>query len=915
MDMDIEQVKEQQHLPSPLAQDNSQARLEIPDVPAQSKATKPLLPTWDVVPTIPETSLLDLNAPSVRPSPVPPSSTPAPPSPIPVPPSPRHFSPSPTRAPPSPIHTNVPEPATTPPPEKVLPPPPEIDYVLEDIPRLADAKSIGDALRTVIMTRLLRDRQTREERVTPVLMENLSLARPPDEYTTAKTQDQLIEEVSTQRLSHASDDPFLAAKSWLYARFDRRRTALTAKSERLRLEYQALHQRWRWHCASLNEQAKPVESDNVPVSGRTTRRTAANLGDTVRSDLEMEQIIASLGYDEATDPNQLSTRNLAIIPDMISVTGQTQYTFDDTNHLVENPNEYYAPYTGIHDWTEPEKELFLDKYAAFPKQFGIIAEFLPNKTASQCVDYYYLHKKKLIDFRRVVSQFAPNKRRRRRTGKQKGNGLLSDIRQHDAEVNRDSDDSPSFSGRPTRGRRVTSEARKPSVRRNVFHLEGTTTGTPTPEPEARPKRRRAAVTNRSVLFQDDLDDDTDGEPKKKKRGRKPKSAAIILDEFVTPLPTPPIMELDIEPSLAPPNQWSSEDKALFLELLVQHGENFKRIAVAMPNKTTVQVAEYFKTNLVELDLASIAAKALPISKVDQPTDTSISAILSSTTLSSASAITPREMNSASVPTPVVNGSGSAPDTPSQNDEAAVATPALDPNAMWDSMDPGSTPQSPRDSPGLDAGASDPSATDPAHEPMPTSVVNPAPPMASLARVPLSTETRPATSTEAPNRSPLHSLKIPKYHSSTVDSSVVADPSSAVQVSPTAVADTVAQGPGKDAVSRVPSSDPKFPAPAPAPVMSSLTFDPTWGYYDPDGMNRAAFTQSGRYPDNARPPRPFSPSQPVPYAAPSHPPTRPPAGAINSRPPPMVQSPFTMPYPYYIPPPYPSTSYPYSSYKS
>ncbi|KAJ6595692.1 hypothetical protein DFH09DRAFT_1305476 [Mycena vulgaris] len=880
-DLGVEvQVKEQQD-PPPLASDKPEVQPEMSaDIQAQPETTRPALPTWNVVPTVPEASL-------VRASSVPPS----------------------------------------PPPEAVIPLQPQIDYVFEDIPRLADANSIEDALRTVVMTRLLRDQQTREERVNPVLMENLSLALPPVEYT-IKTQEQLIEEVSAQRLSHSSDDPFLAAKSWLYERFDRRRIALSAKTESLRLEYQALHERWRRHCASLNQQAKPVESDNVPVSGRTTRRSAANLGDTVRSDLEMEQIIASLGYDEATDPNQLSTRNLAVIPDMISVTGQTQYTFDDTNHLVENPNEYYAPYTGIHDWTEPEKEMFLDKYAAFPKQFGVIAEFLPNKTASQCVDYYYLHKKKLIDFRRVVSQFAPNKRRRRGTGKQKGNGLLSDIRQHDAEVNRDSDDSPSFSGRPTRGRRVTSEARKPSVRRNAFHLEGTTTGTPTPEPEARPKRRRAAVANRSVLFQDDLDDDTDGEPKKKKRGRKPKSAVIVANEFVTPLPTPPpTTEVDIHSNLAAPIQWSSDDKALFLDLLAQHGENFKRIAVAMPNKTTVQVAEYFKLNLVGLDLGPIAAKAFPISTADQSANTlssgrtsPIGTLLSSAPSPSASAVAPQKPSSSFVPitTPVINESGSVESrthTPPQNGEVGGATSVLDPNAIWDSMDPGSGSQSPSAaevpepaSLGAQTGSSDPSAIGP----IPASIVKPTPPMASLARESPAAETRPAASTSmiGSTRSPLQSLKIPKYHSGTVDSPIIAGPS-AVQVSQRDVEDADAsrrEASEKDTAAQASPSEPIFPAPAPAPVMSSLTFDPTWGYYDPDGINRATFTQQTHYPDHARP---YSPSHPAPYGAPLHPSTRPPAGAVSSRPPPI---PFGMPYPYYIPPPYPSASYPYSSYK-
>ncbi len=133
-------------------------------------------------------------------------------------------------------------------------------------------------------------------------------------------------------------------------------------------------------------------------------------------------------------------RNLAKIPDMISVThGKVDYLFDDTSHFVENPEEYYAPHTGIDDWKDDEKAILLDKYAAFPKQFGIIGgagDFLPNKTPAQCVDYYYLHKHKFIDFRKVVLQMAPNKRKRRGMGKKKGNGLLVDIALHDMEVHR-----------------------------------------------------------------------------------------------------------------------------------------------------------------------------------------------------------------------------------------------------------------------------------------------------------------------------------------------------------------------------------------------------------------------------------------------------------------------------------------------
>jgi len=185
---------------------------------------------------------------------------------------------------------------------------------------------------------------------------------------------------------------------------------------------------------------------------------------------------------------------------MISaVNGKLDAVFDDRNDLVENPAEYYAPHTGTHDWTDAEKKIFMEKFGAFPKQFGVIADFLPNKSAAQCVEYYYLHKKMFIDFRRVISQYAPNKRKRRGMGRKKGNGLLADIAMHDLEVNRGSGSaSPSTSTpalRASRGRRslnTTVTTKPPPSRRNAVQFEETPTSTPTPEPESRTRKRKVA---------------------------------------------------------------------------------------------------------------------------------------------------------------------------------------------------------------------------------------------------------------------------------------------------------------------------------------------------------------------------------------------------------------------------------------
>ena len=361
-----------------------------------------------------------------------------------------------------------------------------------EIPPLSDAKSKADALRIVVMTRLLCDHQSREERIDPVLMANLSIASPPEVHPTSNPGMLLIKMNTGQPLLNRMSS-FAATRPSIVMYLEQRQALVSDKIARLREEYLSLHENWVAHCTALNEQQKTLASEHeMQHGGRTTRRSTA-ITDAVRSDFEMEQIIASLGNDDATDPNHLSMRNLAKVPDMISVVnGKVDYLFDDTADRVENPGEYFASDTGIGVWTEAEKKIYLDKFAAHPKQFGIIADALPNKTAGQCVDYYYLHKKRLINFRQVVSQFAPNKRKRRGMGKRKGNGLLADIAMHDAEVHRDSGSTPASTpavSRVPRGRRLAQARAPPSVR-NAVQFEVTPTSTPTPEPETRPRRRR-----------------------------------------------------------------------------------------------------------------------------------------------------------------------------------------------------------------------------------------------------------------------------------------------------------------------------------------------------------------------------------------------------------------------------------------
>lgn len=317
--------------------------------------------------------------------------------------------------------------------------------LMEDVPPMSSANTLQDALRITAMRKFASPSSTRKDRISSVLAENLLHAdeEAPSIYATPYNAEDLAEDFAGKRYLDLRQQLSNKIRADLIEKLQAKEKHVAEKAERLKAEYLALNEKWKVHCAKLDrinypEMAKETLAVAAP-SGRATRRTA-NIGDMARSDLEMEQIIASLGNDDATDPAHLSANNLAVIPDMISVVkGKVDDVYEDSNLRVENMAEYYAPDTGIDDWTPHEEKTFLQKYAQYPKQFGLIANFLPHKTAAACVTFYYLRKKEIIDFRKAMTRYAPGKRRRKKANgptKKKTNALLADIIEHDTEETR-----------------------------------------------------------------------------------------------------------------------------------------------------------------------------------------------------------------------------------------------------------------------------------------------------------------------------------------------------------------------------------------------------------------------------------------------------------------------------------------------
>merc|ERR1711962_1041070 len=55
------------------------------------------------------------------------------------------------------------------------------------------------------------------------------------------------------------------------------------------------------------------------------------------------------------------------------------------------------------EWSDEEKEIFKKSFLIHPKQFGLIAESLPFKTASQCVRFYSASKKK-VNYKKLLKK-------------------------------------------------------------------------------------------------------------------------------------------------------------------------------------------------------------------------------------------------------------------------------------------------------------------------------------------------------------------------------------------------------------------------------------------------------------------------------------------------------------------------------
>ncbi|KAL6910309.1 hypothetical protein GGI43DRAFT_389859 [Trichoderma evansii] len=190
----------------------------------------------------------------------------------------------------------------------------------------------------------------------------------------------------------------------------------------------ATKSRDKFSVSAPSETTGTVTPEHKPEGRGTGRRFA--------TERDLERVLqASMREDEERKERELRIQQEkyrsdkeAVIPDMywddlekqqIQYIDRSGYTPPDRLvsawHILPPTNNF----------TEEEAQLFEKRYLELPKQWGKIAEALPNRDFHSCIQYYYLMKGELNLKEKLKKQ--PKRRKKGGRGKQRSSALVSEL--------------------------------------------------------------------------------------------------------------------------------------------------------------------------------------------------------------------------------------------------------------------------------------------------------------------------------------------------------------------------------------------------------------------------------------------------------------------------------------------------------
>lgn len=273
-------------------------------------------------------------------------------------------------------------------------------------------------------------------------------------------------------------------KDLMLADFAKHQKNVFEKQKHLKRKYKELYGDWNQRCQEFDREStrskkkgavEPVErvmSPALSANEPQTRRRGGNVptGDVVRSEAEMQQVLANLQEAEAEEAakSKLEGPKEARLPDMI-LDDREKNKYQDTNRLLRTQEEVHLAYryeVPPDNWNDDEQQKFIDLYIQFPKQWHKIAAGFPDRDFKACIRHYYLTKKQ-SNYKDLLNK---SKRMRKRRGgraapaKSRQSALLADLGKGKGAGRGEDDDG-----------------------------ENTEDATPAPNPSTRPRRAAAPV--------------------------------------------------------------------------------------------------------------------------------------------------------------------------------------------------------------------------------------------------------------------------------------------------------------------------------------------------------------------------------------------------------------------------------------
>ena len=168
----------------------------------------------------------------------------------------------------------------------------------------------------------------------------------------------------------------------------------------------------------LQEARNAVIALEGPNATLDTRR-GHNL-DAVRSEAEYQAVLLALQTED--NIRLRAERTAAKIPTFVADVRERQsLLYDNRNHIVRDPIDFYLKSSTDREWSEGEIDVFKKRFAAHPKHFGRIAHGIPDRSTRDCIRFYY-QKKKSLCFKSLID------RRKRKNGIRKTTYLQGRVR-------------------------------------------------------------------------------------------------------------------------------------------------------------------------------------------------------------------------------------------------------------------------------------------------------------------------------------------------------------------------------------------------------------------------------------------------------------------------------------------------------